>query len=648
MIASAKRYMTAIAAAALIAVAVSACGGGGGGNGPTPPPPPPPPPPTDVDLSRATSGFMANAGTVTIEAGQSTDHGDIAFACATGGDDCEVMVMVDSGGAISATSTGGMVTAMNSDAYQRAVTPMTVDLSNVTPGFMADAGTVTIEAGQSTVHGDIEFTCTAGSDDCVVTTRVAADGTVSADSTGGMVTAMNSDVYNTRIRMTIEADSIHSATGIDLVTGNAPLVVSQITIPVEGNPHYAGVFSNVSTTEDYNSLNTRAIPWVNRAGEVHFGFTVNSGLSAPELDPLAWLGRSFSTEDISDYTEDTSHGLGSDWRAFDAKKEYAGAGALTVRIATDVHNAGTTEESGVGYGNFARNIELSNIPALPADQDWQGVDVGGGAIGSLDGVPGVFTCASGVSACWLEFGRDAGAEGYYPYANVVFTRDDNGAPEVLPAATNIQSGPKADYLVFGTWQYVPDDITAADDYEFGVFAGGGHPHLIFLDAHTNVISHATYEGSALGLYYTGRSTETPSVGSFDARVTLSADFGDQGSGYDYGKLSGTVHNIRYDGAASGLPAQLSLDETAIDPYDHVVVYYEDDGSSVAADPLEGLSAVGVVSDGQPTSSWSGAWQALFYGDGVDAEDQPTAIAGTFGATSDTDGLVGAFGARKQP
>ena len=35
MVASAKRYMTAFAAAALIAVAVSACGGGGGGGGPT-------------------------------------------------------------------------------------------------------------------------------------------------------------------------------------------------------------------------------------------------------------------------------------------------------------------------------------------------------------------------------------------------------------------------------------------------------------------------------------------------------------------------------------------------------------------------------------------------------------------------------------
>ena len=158
MIASAKRYMTAFAAAALIAVAVSACGGGGGGGGLTVDPPTP----EDVALSPLTSGFMANAGTVTIEAGQSTDHGDIAFACATGGADCEVMVMVEANGDVTATSTGGTVTATNSDDYEISLTPMTVDLTPIASGFMVEADTITIEAGQSEDHGDIAFTCAAG------------------------------------------------------------------------------------------------------------------------------------------------------------------------------------------------------------------------------------------------------------------------------------------------------------------------------------------------------------------------------------------------------------------------------------------------------------------------------------------------------
>ncbi len=151
--------------------------------------------PMNVDLAGVTAGFMAGSGTVTVAAGQSEDHGDISFACAAGGRDCEVTVMVDVNGAVTATSTGGMVTAMNSADYQNAVTPMNVDLAGVTAGFMADAGTVTIEAGQSEEHGGIAFSCAAGGRDCEVTVMVDANGAVTATSTGGMVTAVNAPGY---------------------------------------------------------------------------------------------------------------------------------------------------------------------------------------------------------------------------------------------------------------------------------------------------------------------------------------------------------------------------------------------------------------------------------------------------------------------
>ena len=65
--------------------------------------------------------------------------------------------------------------------------PEIVDLTNVSPGLMAAAGTVQLAAGQSIVRGGIEFTCAAGGDDCTVT--IANDGT--ATSTGGTVNAMN-------------------------------------------------------------------------------------------------------------------------------------------------------------------------------------------------------------------------------------------------------------------------------------------------------------------------------------------------------------------------------------------------------------------------------------------------------------------------
>ena len=433
-----------------------------------------------------------------------------------------------------------------------------VDLSRVTPGFMAGAGTVTIMAGESEVHGDIEFSCAAGGDGCVVMVRVGSGGTITATKTGGTVTAMNSDAYNTPIRVSNEANSIHAATGSDLVRGNDPLVV-QWSYSSSSGSDYLGVWASATPPENTSGRWSRAIPWVNSDGEVNFWFSFGSGLSATELDPLSYLGRSFDTPGISDYTEDTGHGLGGDWRVFDAKNEYAGAGTLTASVATDVHNAGPTEQPWVGYGVFARKIELSDeIPALPADRDWQGLNVVGGVKGSIDGVSGEFTCATGISACYLEIVRNGDAEGYYPYQNIVFTRDDNGTSEA-PAADS-QPIRAADYLVFGTWQYVPEDITANDDYEFGAFAGGGDPFLSRTLLRISTALRST--GSAHGMYYTGRSSKTPGVGSFDASVTLQADFGNLHT-FDYRRLSGTVQNVRYDGAAPGFPAQLTLKEADI-------------------------------------------------------------------------------------
>ena len=231
MIASAKRYMTAFAAAALIAVAVSACGGGGGGGGGGTTVAPPTP--EDVALRGLTSGFMANAGTVTIEAGQSTDHGDIAFACATGGADCEVMVMVEANGDVTATSTGGTVTATNSDDYEISLTPMPVDLLPIASGFMVEADSITIEAGQSEDHGDIAFTCAAGGRDCTVMVRVGMGGTAAATSTGGTVSAMNSDAYREALT-TRPVDLLEMTTGFMAETGT-------VTIEAGGTQVYGDI-----------------------------------------------------------------------------------------------------------------------------------------------------------------------------------------------------------------------------------------------------------------------------------------------------------------------------------------------------------------------------------------------------------------------
>ena len=92
-----------------------ACGGGSDGPATTEPMP------STVDLSGVTPGYTVSGGTVEIPAGESREHGDIAFACPAGGADCKVTVTVGSDGTATATSTGGIATAMNSAGYEAGI-----------------------------------------------------------------------------------------------------------------------------------------------------------------------------------------------------------------------------------------------------------------------------------------------------------------------------------------------------------------------------------------------------------------------------------------------------------------------------------------------------------------------------------------------
>ena len=92
-----------------------ACGGGSDGPATTEPMP------STVDLSGVTPGYTVSGGTVEIPAGESREHGEIAFACPAGGADCVVTVTVGNDGMATATSTGGVATAMNSAGYNAGI-----------------------------------------------------------------------------------------------------------------------------------------------------------------------------------------------------------------------------------------------------------------------------------------------------------------------------------------------------------------------------------------------------------------------------------------------------------------------------------------------------------------------------------------------
>ena len=551
---SAKKYMTAVAAAALIAVAVSACGGG---------------PMTDVDPP--------------VDGPEYVD----------------------------------------------------VDLSRVTPGFMAGAATLEIEAGDSVVHGDIAFTCAAGGDDCAVSVTVDDDGILRAESTGGTVTVMNSDDYDRRVSIReavsdiIEESSRANSPFFSLSSGS-------------GSAHLQW-----SQTDDDIYYNF-GVPWRDDNGGLNFSMSLG-GEELPDDSPIGYHGRSISgTPD--DLVQD--HGLGQnsqiDWHMFSTTNDYDGAGTLEVQFVTDVGASEDPGQTWVGYGEGAagRTILLDDIPSLRAAHDWQGLTIGAGETlaGSLDGVAGDYSCYGGQD-CGLEIEPGGPNTGYYPSSGtVVFTPSDGSSPEMFSATA---SAPVAvvDYLAFGTWQYVPEDVEDTDSFQFGVFAGGGD----LFDA-TNgaaLTGTATYVGDAIGMYssrvYSDYLDDTPLpstrsapiaqtspvpfpiTGSFTADVTLTADF-------DMSVLGGQVHGITYDDGGS--LADIYLQETAIG----------DVGM---------FGAIGSASDTASGRGYlNGEWSAAFFGnDPTDPTAHPTGVAGTFGVATANEfegyGLVGAFGAHRQ-
>ena len=334
MIASTKRYMTAFAAAALTAVAVSACGGGGPPNNG----PPPTPMPEDVDLSGVTPGFTAGAGTVRISAGQSRDHGDVAFACAAGGDDCVIMVMVDSGGTVTAASTGGTVTAINSDEYDRRLSIIPEQREK-----------------EQAIHTELSR-------------LILLSSGATSDFSGA--------------------------------------TISTSTNPASGSAH-------LQLQKSHRELYTFAVPWRDSNDALNFSMSLN-GDELPADAVVDYHGRSISgsPDDLV-----SSHELGKnsqiDWQVFSTTKSY-GDRSLEVQFVTDVQDSETPGQTWVGYeeGAAGQIILLDDIPSLRAGHDWQGISIGVGDTlpGSVNGTDGEFSCDGG-QPCGLEIFVDGVSPG---------------------------------------------------------------------------------------------------------------------------------------------------------------------------------------------------------------------------------------------
>ena len=331
------------------------------------------------------------------------------------------------------------------------------------------------------------------------------------------------------------------------------------------------------------------------------------------------------------------------WRGFEAAKKYDGGGTLRVNFFTNVEDSGAEDTGKLGkpgvFDSQPYNIVLDDIPSLPEGQDYQYLflpETGLAGSMQVDGEPveGRFSCTSmGPFSCGLTLERRRpGWEGYYPFGNVLLFTPADGSKQVRLPAVASETVTPANYLSFGNWLYVPEDITAADPFEFGVFASGGDPFNV--DNLMGLTGEAEYAGEAAGMYAKESGADT---GSFSADVGLMAYFGTDG---EYGTVRGTVSNINY----SGEP--LALSELQLG----TVSYLDEQGTSnifrfdyEGSPPTPGGWIVGrTAADG-----WRGSWSGKFFGNGSAVTDHPASFAGTFGATNGDSTLAGSFGARKR-
>ena len=176
------KAMTALPLVAMLALA--GCGGGGGTAGG--PQTPGGGTPSTMPAFVALAGLPSNHGLspmdeFTVQPGATAEHGNVEFACPSGGPACVVRVASD--GSIEYERTGGV--------------PSTMSASMTLAGLPSNHGLspmdeFTVQPGATAEHGNVEFACPSGGPACVV--RVASDGSIEYERTGGVPSTMSASM----------------------------------------------------------------------------------------------------------------------------------------------------------------------------------------------------------------------------------------------------------------------------------------------------------------------------------------------------------------------------------------------------------------------------------------------------------------------
>ena len=411
-------------------------------------------------------------------------------------------------------------------------------------------------------------------------------------------------------------------------------------------PDSGSVQATWSQSSRYSGAAGSVVPW--RAdGDLKFFLEVNFELPVQHAPVEVYSGR-YVIIDPSHLNRTRTAvaatapelGLGDGWEAIQATQNYRAGGTLEVRLVTDLAADAASGEPWVqDFTGHDDDISLDGVEPLRGDRDYLFVPVPeAGLAGSLDGADGRFACA-GASACaFLHDPTEPDNPGFYPTRTMRFTPDDGGvAVTVAGVRPSAETVAKTDYLSFGDWQFVPEDIDDLAAYDYGVFASGGDPFDVTRLA--GLTGTASYEGEAVGKYALAPALGGTGLASFTAEVELTADFG---SATALGEIGGRVFNFAMtDGQAAPL-SELTLQPDSWRGDANIFLSYPD------GPPLPGGWAEGFTQGAGDDWKWGGTWGGAFFGNDADsATTHPAGFGGTFGASDGASSLAGSFGAHRE-
>lgn len=519
--------------------------------------------------------------------------------------------------------------------------PMThdIDLGMLLTGYTTvPAGTYEIDAGESMDVGHATFMCPAGGADCSVT--VAADGT--ATSTGGAATATASqaamDARDEAQMAAADADKAEQAkfmgvaTAIGRVGGN--MEVDEST--ENGLPGSATITRETTGDPKITLMNDDTTP---TDPDIAFDPKYEVAMTDP-LYISGWKGqvqrRSPDNEPMDEVTIYTDIK-----NAKPQKLKYDNAAGTTTDPNDEV-----IPTPGAGTQIVLADNRLTYTASAQADVDDPTVS------GTINGIPGTFTCTDGTCSVAFESDAPGRADNTVTAAGLVgtgwtFESDEN---------VESQATKDSDYLYFGYWLQTADD----NKFAFNTFFGGSVPFALPTEVLTNTTltaadSTATFTGNAGGKYVEktlaiadgALKVDRLHVGHFTADANLTAYFGASTgiAANKHNTINGTITNFMDGDKELGFSVTLnSIDfGTDGDPISHTAGTF-----ASTQDDITGNKSVSAIHG--TTQNMSGSWNGGFFGPaaatGEEATTLPTGVGGEFNAHFSDGHVVGAFGAQR--